>query len=116
MGATLARQTGLRAHPGRLAVELGMPIAVDKGTTVALIAQSLDWVLFAGDDSVDLAGFDALHLRQATDPAVRTFAVAVLSAESPPALALNADLIVPGPAGVRDLLGRLDGAVAGPAV
>ena len=114
VAAALARQTGLRARPGRLAVELGMPIAVDKGTTVRRMAQSLEWVLFAGDDSVDLAGFAALHELAAADPAVRTFAVAVLSAESPPALAASADMTVPGPAGLRDLLGRLDGGLAGP--
>ncbi len=116
LGAALARQTGLRAHPGRFAVEVSMPIAVDKGTTVGQLAASLDWVLFAGDDSVDLAGFTALHHLAATDPAVRTFAVAVLSAESPPDLATSADLTVPGPAGVRHLLGRLEGALAGPTV
>ena len=93
-----------------------MPIAVDKGTTVRQMAKSLDWVLFAGDDSVDLAGFTALHELEAGDPAVRTFAVAVLSSESPPTLATSADITVAGPVGLRELLRRLDGALARPAV
>ncbi len=114
VSAALARQTGLRAHPGRLAVELSMPIAVDKGTAVRQMAESLEWVLFAGDDSGDLAGFDALHDLEAADPTVRTFAVAVLSAESPPTLATSADVTVAGPVGLRELLGRLDGALTPP--
>jgi trehalose 6-phosphate phosphatase len=116
VSATLARQTGLRALPGRFAVELSMPVDVDKGTTVRQMAESLDWVLFAGDDSVDLAGFTALHDLEAADPGVRTFAVAVLSAESPPTLATSADVTVPGPVGLRELLRRLDDALARPAV
>jgi trehalose 6-phosphate phosphatase len=114
--AAVARQTGLRTHPGRMAVELSMPIAVDKGTAVRQMAESLEWILFAGDDSGDLAGFTALHDLEAADPAVRTFAVAVLSPESPPTLATSADVTVAGPVGLRELLLRLDGVLAPPAV
>ncbi len=109
--AALARRTGLRTRPGKFAVEIGMPVDVDKGTTVRQMAEALTWVLFAGDDFVDIAGFGALHQLQAENPAVRAFAVAVLSAEAPPTLAASADVTVDGPGGLASLLERLDRAL-----
>ncbi len=112
---SLAAQTGLRTRPGKLAVEVGMPIAVDKGTTVRRIGEGHDWLLFAGDDSVDIDGFTALHQLAVARPGVRAFAVAVLSDEAPPDLVAGADLTVEGPRGLRDLLTRLDRALTAPA-
>lgn len=51
----LAGQTGLRAEPSKMMLELRPPTTVDKGTTLArLVAErGLRTVVYAGDDIVD---------------------------------------------------------------
>ena len=103
----LAATLGLAAEPGRFVIELRPP-GVDKGTALAgLVAErAARSVLFCGDDLGDLAAFAAV--RQLRADGVPGCTVASASAESPQ-VADAADLVVPGPDGVVDLLTTLAG-------
>jgi trehalose 6-phosphate phosphatase len=109
--ATLAERTGLRTRSGKQAMELGIPVPMDKGTVVAEIGGQLQWSAFAGDDSVDVAGFEAIRLLRTERPSLRTFGIGVLSDETPTDVLDAADLTVQGPSGLRDLLRRLEAAL-----
>ncbi len=88
--ATAALAAGLRTRWGRMVLEVLPPIDATKGTAVReLLEQSgLRRALYAGDDTTDLDGFDALDV---LDAAVR---VAVVSSEGPSELGARADVIV----------------------
>ena len=105
--AAQAARSGLRCRPARMSYELHPPINVDKGTAVRRIAQSVMSVCYVGDDVGDLSAFDQLDELAASGR--RTLRVAVRSDESTPELMARADVVVDGPAGVRDLLQRLAG-------
>jgi trehalose 6-phosphate phosphatase len=81
---------------------------VDKGAALAGLAaeRAARSVLFCGDDLGDLAAFAAV--RQLRADGVPGCTVASASAESPQ-VADAADLVVPGPDGVVDLLTTLAG-------
>ena len=81
-------------------LELRPPIGAHKGTAVAhlLGERGLERALYAGDDTTDLDAFNAL---QGLELGVR---VAVASAEGPPELREAADIVVDGPAELRELL------------
>jgi trehalose 6-phosphate phosphatase len=100
----LAEQTGLRAEPGRMVIEL-RPDGADKGKTLHTLAMQSSplpsSVMYCGDDLGDRPAFAALReLRAGGQPGL---AVLSGSAEVPELLA-DADLVVDGPAGVADLL------------
>ncbi len=80
-------------------------VEADKGTAVRhLLAEARAGAgLYAGDDTTDLDAFRGLG-EAGLDLAVR---VAVSSAEAPPALREQADLVVEGPGGLRALLHQL---------
>ncbi|NYH52182.1 MULTISPECIES: trehalose-phosphatase [Nocardiopsis] len=107
----LARRAELQVEPGRMVVEL-RPQGVDKGAALtALVAESGPrTVLYAGDDLGDLPAFAAVA-------ALRDQGVAGLtvcsSSDEVAAVAEAADLVVPGPAGLADLLRGLTDAVRG---
>ena len=88
---------------GRFVLEVLPPLDVNKGTAVrALLAQTgLRRALYAGDDTTDLDGFDALD---GLDVAVL---VAVVSAEGPTELGERADLLLGSPEAVAELLSQL---------
>ena len=98
--AARARHEGLVARFGRKVLELRPPIGAHKGTAVAhlLGERGLERALYAGDDTTDLDAFNAL---QGLELGVR---VAVASAEGPPELREAADIVVDGPAELRELL------------
>jgi trehalose 6-phosphate phosphatase len=105
-------QRGLREHRGRMSLELGPPIDVDKGTVVRTLAARLARPLRAvgvfGDDLGDLPAFAAvgdLAGDRAGEPAV--VRVAVVDAESPPEVAARADLTVAGAPAAVALLEEL---------
>lgn len=99
---SVAADLGLRVTEGKKVVELRPPIDVDKGTAAldfAMRHRALDGgaALYAGDDRTDEDAFRALkptgcavtaHI--GTDPA-----------------ATNAELVLPSPSELRDLLGWL---------
>jgi trehalose 6-phosphate phosphatase len=90
-GAEAAR-TGLLVQPGRMAVELRPPAHADKGTVVERLAGRFPVVAYVGDDVGDVPAFAALGAMAAEGRTV--VRVAVADAESPPALAEAADLVV----------------------
>lgn len=107
----LADQTGLRAEPGRLVIEL-RPEGADKGAALTELAQERNpsCVLFCGDDLGDLPAFAAL--RQMREKGLPAIGVCSGSAEVTE-LAEQADLIVDGPEGVAALIGALAAAIRG---
>jgi trehalose 6-phosphate phosphatase len=92
----LARETGLEVAPGRFVLELRPP-GTDKGTALRTLVSETRarTAMFIGDDLGDLAAVAALR-----EMDVSGLVVCSDSAESPPRLREQADLVVPGPAGV----------------
>ena len=103
----VAGRHGLEVVPGKLVWELRPAVRSDKGDAVRrVVAESgAREVVVVGDDLGDLAAFAAAaQLAAEGRDALR---VAVASAEAPPALLSEADLVVEGPAGVLGFLQRL---------
>ena len=98
--AAAADDRGLRTRWGRMVLEVLPPVDASKGTAVrGLLAETgLTRALYAGDDTTDLNGFEALD---GLDVAVR---VAVASAEGPTELVRRADMVVESPAAFLALL------------
>jgi trehalose 6-phosphate phosphatase len=103
----VASQHGLTIAGGRLAFELRPPIDLSKAAVVLQRAREerLTAALFAGDDRVDLPGFDALDVL--ASEGVATLRVAVNSDEAPPELLERGDVVVDGPRGAIALLKEL---------
>jgi trehalose-phosphatase len=101
--ATAALADGLRTRWGRMVLEILPPVDATKGTAVRhlLDESGLRRALYAGDDTTDLDGFDALD---GLDVAVR---VAVVSDEGPSELGERADVIVGSTKAFVELLGQL---------
>ncbi|HEX9063645.1 MAG TPA: trehalose-phosphatase [Streptosporangiaceae bacterium] len=107
----LAEETGLRAEPGRLVIEL-RPDGADKGAALTRLASRRrpSAVLFCGDDLGDLPAFAALQrLRADGLPALGVCSGSAEVTE----LAGQADLIVDGPEGVAGLLAALAAEIGG---
>ena len=103
--AEMAR-SGLRAHPGRMSVELRPPLDVDKGTVVRRLVASATAACYFGDDLGDLPAFDALRAR-AAGGGIDAVTVAVVDAESDARVAAAADVVVSGPARALEMLAWL---------
>jgi trehalose 6-phosphate phosphatase len=103
--ASRAREAGLVPHFGRKVLEIRPPVDADKGTAVRHLVREagVRRALFAGDDTTDLDAFRGLR-EAGMEVAV---CVAVASAEGPPQLVEQADLVVEGTAGVLELLRQL---------
>ncbi|HEX6148301.1 trehalose-phosphatase [Nocardioides sp.] len=99
---SLADRHGLTLEPGRNVIEVRSP-GMTKGHAVHTLVseQEAGGVLFAGDDLGDLEAFDAVT--ELRDQGLPTLLVCSLSEEES-ALAARADVLVPGPTGVLDLL------------
>jgi len=105
--AEAAPRLGLEAPlRGRMAVELRPPVPVDKGTTVADLADDMDVAAFAGDDAGDLPAFAALRGLVAEGALAHAVSIGVTSDESP-AEVRAADVVVDGPTGLATLLDAL---------
>jgi trehalose 6-phosphate phosphatase len=101
----LAERHGLIVEPGRNVIEVRAD-GMHKGNAVETLVreQSAGGFLFAGDDLGDVEAFEAVAaLREQGLP---TLLVAAASEEQT-ALVPLADVVVPGPDGVLDLLRRL---------
>jgi trehalose 6-phosphate phosphatase len=98
--AERAREAGLVPRWGRKVLELRPPVGAHKGTAVLklLAEHQLTRALYAGDDTTDVDGFDAVS---GLELGVR---VAVASAESPPELRDTADIVVASPTELLELL------------
>jgi trehalose 6-phosphate phosphatase len=101
--AAEAEAIGLKTRFGRKVLELLPPVRASKGTAVRRLLEraELGRALYAGDDTTDLDAFAVLN---SLEIGVR---VAVDSPEAPPALIALADVVVPGPAALRELLETL---------
>ena len=101
--AERARGAGLIPRFGRKVLEIRPPVHADKGTAVKqmLDETGLRRALYAGDDSTDTDAFRAL---EGLEVGVR---VAVSSDEAPSDLLRTADVVVPSPADLLQLLGTL---------
>jgi trehalose 6-phosphate phosphatase len=107
--AARAESAGYKTHWGRKVLEIRPPVRIDKGAGVVTLLRDLDLAaaLYVGDDTTDLDAFrglrelvDAGRLRQALRVGVR-------SDEGPAELEQEADVMVEGTEGVRDLLRAL---------
>ena len=103
----IADRHGLEIVLGKLVWELRPAVRSDKGDAVRRVIgdSNARSVLVAGDDLGDLSAFAAaLELKARGGDSLR---VAVDSAEAPPALIDQADVIVDGPLGLLGFLRRL---------
>jgi trehalose 6-phosphate phosphatase len=100
----IAARRGLEVIPGRLVWELRPAVSGDKGDAVRrVVAESAARsVVVVGDDLGDLPAFAAAS-RMVSD-GYTALRVAVRSAEAPPQLLSEADIVVDGPLGVREFL------------
>ena len=103
----LTRRHGLLRAGGRMAFELRPPVEFSKAAVVLAVAEegALEAAMFAGDDVVDLPGFEALDLLEGKG--IQTLRVAVDSDEAPRELLERADITVRGPRGMMELLTEL---------
>jgi trehalose 6-phosphate phosphatase len=99
-----AEAAGLWTHWGRKVLEIRPPVPTGKDRAVRdlLARRPVRAALYAGDDATDLDAFDALSEVEA---AVR---VGVRSDEGPPEIVEQADLVVDGVDGMREVLAELD--------
>jgi trehalose 6-phosphate phosphatase len=100
----LARRYGLAELPTRRAIELRPPVAIDKGTAIDALIEGYAVGAFAGDDTGDIAGFNALGQAAADGRITRAVRIGVKSAEMPATLPGAVDGLVEGPAGLTELL------------
>ncbi|MBE3002410.1 trehalose-phosphatase [Nocardiopsis sp. HNM0947] len=108
----LAERAGLVTEPGRMVVEL-RPQGVDKGAALTALVheRAAGAVLYAGDDLGDLPAFDAVAaLREEGVPGVTVCSASDEVTE----VADRADLVVPGPAGLAELLRGLPATLRSP--
>jgi trehalose 6-phosphate phosphatase len=100
----IAAEAGLELHSGRRVLELRPP-GHDKGRALRGLAGEWSAVLYAGDDTGDLAAFDAVE--RLRDRGIPGLLVCSDNAEGPDELRERADLVVDGPPGVVQLLADL---------
>jgi trehalose 6-phosphate phosphatase len=100
----LAERHGLVVEPGRNVIEVRSP-GMDKGVVVRNLAKEVEagGFLFAGDDLGDVEAFEAVA--ELREQGLATLLVCSASQEESTLLEL-ADVVVPGPDGVLDLLRR----------
>ena len=98
-------ELGLHLRPAKMSVELHPPVLVDKGTVVDELVGDLRVACYIGDDVGDLPALDALDRLEARGGTV--VRAVVTSPEVDPGMLARADLVVPGPLGVLELLQSL---------
>jgi trehalose 6-phosphate phosphatase len=108
--ADRAEQAGFVTHWGRKVLEIRPPVALDKGRGIARLLQEADDVqtaMYVGDDRTDLDAFRGLRRLEEEGRLTRALCVGVRSEETPEEIEREADLLVDGPLGVRELLRAL---------
>lgn len=107
--AARAEQEGFAVHWGRKVLEVRPPVAMDKGRGVTRLLRGagVDVALYAGDDLTDLDAFTGLRALVSEGVLREAVCVGVRSEETPDRLTAEADLMVDGPGGVRELLEAL---------
>ncbi len=107
--ARRAEERGLAVHWGRKVLEIRPPVTLHKGLGIAALlrGQPVLTAVYVGDDMTDLDAFRGLRALADAGELERAICVAVSSDETPPELASEADLLVDGASGVRELLEAL---------
>jgi trehalose 6-phosphate phosphatase len=104
--AERATAAGLRTHWGRKVLEVRPPVRIDKGAGIRSFLEDTDIqdALYVGDDVTDLDAFRALGQLADEGKLERVIRVGVSSDEGPGEITEEADLVVDGTDGVRELL------------
>jgi len=114
--AERAQAAGLRTHWGRKVLEVRPPVKIDKGAGIERLlsqpgAEQIDGALYVGDDVTDLDAFRALRELVVDGRLARAVRVGVISEEGPATISDEADAMVHGTEGVRELLAALTASV-----
>ncbi len=109
--ARAAEDAGFVTHWGRKVLEIRPPVRIDKGAGIVRLLHdaNLAAALYVGDDLTDVDAFRGIDELAAAGRVERAIKVGVLSDENPPQLVQEADYMVDGTAGVRELLQALAG-------
>jgi trehalose 6-phosphate phosphatase len=104
-----AEAAGLHTHWGRKVLEVRPPVQIDKGAGVRKLLAGADVqvAIYVGDDTTDLDAFRALAELQDEGALQQAIRVGVRSEDGPKAIVGEADVVVDGTDGVRDLLALL---------
>jgi trehalose 6-phosphate phosphatase len=107
--AQAAEDAGLVTHWGRKVLEIRPPVRIDKGAGIVSLLRdtALAAALYVGDDLTDVDAFRGLTELQDNGSLGYALRVGVRSDEGPSSLADEADVMVEGTDGVRDLLRAL---------
>jgi trehalose 6-phosphate phosphatase len=107
--AKAAEQAGFTSHWGRKVLEIRPPVRIDKGAGIVGLLRDTDLAaaLYVGDDMTDLDAFRGLTELVEMGRLGTAVRIGVRSDEGPSALQEQADAMVEGTDGVRDLLRAL---------
>ncbi len=104
-----ARRHNIRLTEGKLALEIRVPLEIDRGKGMALCRFvqrfGLQGVIFAGDDLTDLDAM--IEIPRLRDTGVDALSIVVQHADTPSALLAHADLLVAGVEGMAALLEQI---------
>ncbi len=104
-----AEGAGLHTHWGRKVLEVRPPVRIDKGAGIQrlLAEEDIGLALYAGDDVTDLDAFRMLRTLVSEGELEHALLVGVDSEDGPQEISAQADIVVDGTGGVRDLLAML---------
>jgi trehalose 6-phosphate phosphatase len=107
--AKAAEDAGFATHWGKKVLEIRPPVRIDKGAGIVHLLgdRDLTAALYVGDDVTDLDAFRGLGELVERGRLGHAVRVGVRSEEGPPQLEEEADAMVEGTDGVRDLLQSL---------
>jgi trehalose 6-phosphate phosphatase len=107
--AQAAEEAGFVTHWGRKVLEIRPPLRIDKGAGIVSLLRDtqLAAALYVGDDLTDVDAFRGLTELQQNGSLGYALRVGVRSDEGPSSLEDEADVMVDGTDGVRDLLRAL---------
>ena len=107
--AEAAEKAGFNAHWGRKVLEIRPPVRIDKGAGIVKLLRETELAaaIYVGDDTTDLDAFRGLTELVELGSLKTALRVGVTSDETPSKLEEEADVMVDGTDGVRDLLRAL---------
>jgi trehalose 6-phosphate phosphatase len=107
--AARAQSAGLQTHWGRKVLEVRPPVTIDKGAGIRTFLEGtgVQAAVYAGDDVTDLDAFRTLDELAAEGTLTHVVKIGVSSEEGPEEIIAQADVVVPGTDGVKELLSAL---------
>jgi trehalose 6-phosphate phosphatase len=107
--AQAAEKAGFTTHWGRKVLEIRPPVRIDKGAGIVGLLRDTELAaaVYVGDDATDLDAFRGLDELVESGHIAHAVKVGVRSDEGPSALQDEADVMLEGTDGVRDLLRAL---------